>query len=647
MRKGFVNEFAIGLSRYYPRKFAHFSDYGQVAKKDLMHRFILFSLSLIFLASCQSPSVKKVEVAVWDTFSLQFEGPMTSEQALENPFTDYLLEVDFVHASGHSYQISGYYAADGNAAETSADSGNIWQVNFTPDRVGAWTWEAQLYKGENVVLQGPGTRESYPIVDNSGTFSVVEGDFAEKDFRSHGKLKVSEDGFYQLAGTGGYWIKAGADSPENFLAYEGFDSTYRYQAQTRDGDSKTDTQIHTYKPHAQDAQPNDPTWQEGKGSNMLGAINYLAGQGMNSIYFLTMNIEGDGKDVWPYTHHQERQRFDCSKLAQWDRVFTHMERQGIMMHLVLQETENEKLLDGGNTGLDRSLYFREMIARFGHHLALTWNLGEENGPANFSPNGQDSTQQLAMAEFFEKNDPYDHPVIIHTHATQKDKEELLPPLLGKPSLDGLAAQINKGERVHQEIRTWKAHAQEAGHPWLIGMDEIGGWWKGVLPDEIDPTHDTIRSEVLWGGLMAGAAGVEWYFGAKFLHNDLLCEDWRSRENMWKQSKVAVDFFETHLPFWEMAPYEHPSWQKGIYGLRNDKNSLFVLYVPPKQSRWPNLSLPEGTYDVSWYDPIKGGDLQKGSLPTIEGTAETEVGNPPQSPDQDWVVLLARISKNPN
>ena len=34
-------------------------------------------------------------------------------------------------------------------------------------------------------------------------------------------------------------------------------------------------------------------------------------------------------------------------------------------------------MDGGNLGPERILYYRELIARFGYHLALNWNLGEE------------------------------------------------------------------------------------------------------------------------------------------------------------------------------------------------------------------------------------------------------------------------------
>ena len=68
----------------------------------------------------------------------------------------------------------------------------------------------------------------------------------------------------------------------------------------------------------------------------------------------------------------------CSKLDQWEVVFAHADRLGLHLHFKTQETENDQDLDGGRLGTERRLYYRELIARFAHHLALNWNLGEEN-----------------------------------------------------------------------------------------------------------------------------------------------------------------------------------------------------------------------------------------------------------------------------
>jgi len=99
---------------------------------------------------------------------------------------------------------------------------------------------------------------------------------------------------------------------------------------------------------------------------------------MNAISFLTMNINGDDKNVWPYLSIDPSDfvRMDVSKLAQWEIVFTVADRMGIFLHFKTQEKENSFLLDGGELGggavglgTERKLYYREMIARFGHHVS--------------------------------------------------------------------------------------------------------------------------------------------------------------------------------------------------------------------------------------------------------------------------------------
>ncbi len=67
------------------------------------------------------------------------------------------------------------------------------------------------------------------------------------------------------------------------------------------------------------------------------------------------------------------------------------------------EYENPTLQDGGELGVQRKVYYRELMARYGHHLALTWNLGEENQNT--------AAQRKAFAAYFKAVDPYKHPVV--------------------------------------------------------------------------------------------------------------------------------------------------------------------------------------------------------------------------------------------
>ena len=156
----------------------------------------------------------------------------------------------------------------------------------------------------------------------SGAFTVTPNKTKSIDFRTRGKIVVKNQRFMFAGAENGYWLKAGADSPENLLAYEGFDNTYRMAASDDDGEAKTDGQIHRFAAHSKDFAEGDPTWVPDLGKTLLphgitlvGAINYLSSKGMNSVYFLTNNIGGDGKDVWPYLKPDDFTRFDCSKLC--------------------------------------------------------------------------------------------------------------------------------------------------------------------------------------------------------------------------------------------------------------------------------------------------------------------------------------------
>ena len=64
-------------------------------------------------------------------------------------------------------------------------------------------------------------------------------------------------------------------------------------------------------------------------------------------------------------------------------------------------------LDGGDLGPERKLYIREIIARYGHLLALNWNLGEENT--------QSTKQQTDMIDHLLKVDPYDHHIVVYIY----------------------------------------------------------------------------------------------------------------------------------------------------------------------------------------------------------------------------------------
>ena len=237
-----------------------------------------------------TPSVDPARPAKWQAVTLTFDGPSTSEGARANPFTDYRMSVTFEHSSGEKLVSQGFFAADGDAANSSAKSGNKWRVRFTPPSAGKWKWTASFRSGSNVALSedaSAGKAESFD--GESGSITVGAVPASATGFQAKGFLKAV-GGHYLRFDNGDYFLKGGADSPENFLGYYEFDDTYD-TARHKDVDTDKGTFLHKYEPHAHDWKSGDPTWKGGKGKNIIGAVNYLASKGMNSIYFLTYNLD--------------------------------------------------------------------------------------------------------------------------------------------------------------------------------------------------------------------------------------------------------------------------------------------------------------------------------------------------------------------
>jgi hypothetical protein len=614
------------------------------------------------------------ELKQWHKVTLTLDGPFAHERDTQpNPFTDCRFAVTFTHESGApSYLVPGYFAADGNAAESGADAGTKWRAHLSPDKAGRWTWSVQFLRGPNVAVGPVGENAAQPVAPfdgRTGEFTIAPTDKTGRDFRAHGRLRYVGKHHLQFAGSGEFFLKAGTDSPETLLAYADFDGT---QAGRKKGDSQA---VKTWQPHVRDWRDGDPQWRGDKGRGLIGALNYLAGKGANSFSFLTCNVSGDGDNVWPFIARDVKLHYDCSKLDQWGVVFDHATARGLYLHFKLQENEmdDERLgparkpgsvpaaLDGGALGSERRLYCREMIARFGHALALNWNIGEENT--------QTTGEVRDMAAYLRATDPYRHLIVLHTFPPEQDK--VYSPLLGdRDALTGVSLQ-NSWQAAHQRTLQWLRASAEKGHPWVVANDEQNPADLGVPPDagyaghngiaiETDKkkedaavgdvksqgytAHD-IRKHTLWGTLMAGGAGVEYYFGYQLPQNDLVCEDLRSRDQSWDYCRIALDFFRAEkIPFHEMQ-----NANALIDNAKNDNTrycfakagELYLVYLPTGGTCDLDLTATTGAYTVKWFNPRSGGELASGSVRTFQGGGISSLGRPPADPTEDWLIIVRR------
>jgi len=623
--------------------------------------------ALIGIISLNSCNFNKNETEItgelrqWHKVTLTVDGPFATESDTSpNPFLDYRMTVRFMHESDSPiYKVPGYFAADGNAAQTSAASGNKWRAHLSPDKPGRWKYEVYIVAGKKAAVDDASADKADNVYKSRGSFTVLPTDKTGRDFRRHGRLQYTGKRYLQFAGTGEYFLKAGSDSPENLLAYVDFDGTRsnKNAGMIRD-DEATTSPLKTWEPHIPDWQTGDTSWKDGKGKGLIGALNYLAGKGCNAFSFLTYNAGGDGDDVWPFISRNDKFHYDCSKLDQWQIVFDHAQKIGLYLHFKLQETENDDnnsgdsahvttSLDGGDLGIERKLYLRELVARYGYELALNWNLGEENT--------QKPGQQRAMAQYIHDIDPYHHHLVIHTYPEWQDS--VYTRLLGDSSALTGASLQNSWFSAHERIHHWLTESEKAGKMWVVANDEQNPHYTGVPPDPgygsfngiarpengTPYTLDEIRKYVLWGVLLAGGSGVEYYFGYTLPQNDLGCEDWRSRDRSWDYCRIALGFFyDNDIPFWEMNNADN------LLENKDDGNpgycfarpgDIYVIFLHQGGSTVLNLDNLISSFNIHWFNPREGGILQKGSLTEVKGPGKVSLGQPPSDESQDWVILV--------
>ena len=198
----------------------------------------------------------------------------------------------------------------------------------------------------------------WPPTGVTGRFNVLPSDKHGRDNRRRGTLRYVGERYARFAGTGEYFIQTGAQSPENFLAYYEFDGT----ADHGGADNRLIDGLHRYEPHVRDWRPGDPTWRGGKGKGIIGALNYLASEGMNTFYSLTMNVGGDGREIYPWTSYDERAA-TTSRSSLSGRSCSPTWTRSACSSCSSPKRRRTSSSSASSPPL-RKLYYRELIARF-------------------------------------------------------------------------------------------------------------------------------------------------------------------------------------------------------------------------------------------------------------------------------------------
>jgi hypothetical protein len=528
--------------------------------------------------------------------------------------------VRFTAPDGRTFDVPGYFAGDG----VGGGSGTAWQAHLSPDVTGEWSYSISFRSGTEVAVDLSPTAGTAvaPFDGASGTFTVAESDKTGRDFRApnHGLVR-HRSGHYLTYASGKRFVKAGPDIPENLLGYVGFDNTPNAG--------------HAFAAHIDDWNPGDPDWNAGAGRGLVGAFNFIAERGANSVYFLPMNIGGDGNDTFPTIGPFEKTRYDLSKLAQWEIALTHAQTVGIWLHFVLAETEsgNENYHDGGALGPERKLYYRMLLARFGHLNGIQFNIGEENDYG--------TTKRERFAAWIKARDTYDHPVTTHTKNGQYDS--FYGPLLGNGDFDITSFQGGQSRSAMFDlIRQWRADSAAAGQPWVISFDE-----PQKIENDVDDVADGYphgRRDKMWPVFMAGGGGFEWYVqqdggGHSF---DQQIDDFGLMAEALAWSGHALDFLA-------MLPLEQMTSSRTLADSASGGNTYAlaapdIAYAVYSDRNGGPLTIDLSgssaatSFDVTWFDP-RTGAMAAGAVSPVSGGGPVDLGSAPNDADRDWAVML--------
>ena len=464
----------------------------------------------------------------WSKIELAFTGPDSKARGMANPFA-VRLDVVFSGPNGKQYRVPGFYDGDGKGG----DNGNVWKVRFSADEIGTWKYATES--------------STRPLDGARGSFIVTGVSDDAQGFWKWGRLEHSgtpQNGIrYLKFRDGPYWLKAGCDDPENFL---GSYSNFATPAQRR------------------------------------AAVDYLAEHGINSLYVMTHNLDGDDKDVWPWlgasaqeakTKSGKDARFDITKLEQWRVLFEHMQTRGVVPYLILED-------DSAWKQYDHDRYYREIVARFGYLPAVVFNLGEEHNENYPLRDG------LAFAKRFKELNPYGHPLGIHNINRADDR------YVDSLHLDLTAIQT--GQPGRPSALKFAVEHNQIAIDWIARCQARG---RRVLMVNFDEGRPELDRRAWWSAYLGG--GV---WEAHVL--DPYDQPHSAWETTWKELGGTRAFMES-LPFHEMQPRNDLVTAGDAFCLAKP-GAVYALYLPQGGSVTIELASTTG-YTYAWWNPANAND----------------------------------------
>ncbi|HEU0021249.1 MAG TPA: Ig-like domain-containing protein, partial [Dehalococcoidia bacterium] len=264
----------------------------------------------------------------------------------------------------------------------------------------------------------------------------------------------------------------------------------------------------------------------------------------------------------------------------------------------------------GWTGFNRAMYYREIIARFGHYNGLYWNIAEEYNE-NYN-----SSQARGFAQMIGDLDAYDHPITVHNEGSLSNWNSFV----GDRRF-GLTS-FQKNDTPHNAAAAeWFQKVENSGWTIPISFDETGALGTGA--------RDLAR-EIVWS-VYTGGANFEMLTQPLSNFTDF----GRHFEDMTRARGVVES-----LPFPQMRPSN--SLLTGGKGyVFAQAGEAYLVYLPDGGNINLNLSASSNGYSAQWFNP------RDGSTRTIGSVAGGGVRSFSAPDGSDWALVLRRSGAGSN
>jgi hypothetical protein len=215
-----------------------------------------------------------------------------------------------------------------------------------------------------------------------------------------------------------------------------------------------------------------------------------------------------------------------------------------------------------------------MIARFGHHNGLIWNISEEY-EENYS-----ADQVKAFAQVISDLDAYDHPVTVH----HMGPLERWLPFVGDDRFDLTSFQTDKAPQ-NEEAVFWLEHIEDSGRVIPLAFDETG---------RLGVSDRHIARHILWSVYMGGA---------NFEMHTFPITSYLDFESHLTDMSTARTFLE-QIPFWEMRPMNELLISGSGYVFA-ESGQIYTVYLPSGGHIALDLSEITNYFEAQWFNPRTG------------------------------------------